>query len=107
MEIWKEVIMEQTVSLDPCDIEVDALIIASDPYCGSICTGTAYMQKIRKIESCFLRARRLKNYLEDCCHGMGSVDGVTSCKSRLHERGWILRCEVEREILEEALAWGR
>ena len=90
----KEVIMSK-LALTPCDIEVDALIIATVCNWGAYALA-AYMQKIKKIKV-LPTYKEIENYLKTIVR-MGSVDGVTK-EQAMSVDGFSL--EVEREILEE------
>ena len=90
----KEVIMSK-LALTPCDIEVDALIIATVSNWGAYALA-AYMQKIKKIKV-LPTYKEIENYLKTIVR-MGSVDGVTK-EQAMSVDGFSL--EVEREILEE------
>lgn len=88
-------VIEKKLSLVPCKVEVDALVIATVSNWGAYAL-TAYMQKIRKVK--VLPAfKEIRQYLETIVK-MGSVDGVT--KEQIPSvDGFSL--EVEKEILEE------
>lgn len=83
------------LALTPCDIEVDALIIATVSNWGAYALA-AYMQKIKKIKV-LPTYKEIENYLKTIVR-MGSVDGVTK-EQAMSVDGFSL--EVEREILEE------
>lgn len=89
----KEVISNE-LSLVPCKVQVDTLIIATVSNWGAYAL-VAYMQKMTGIKG-LLQFREIKKYLTQIVE-MGSVDGVTK-KPALSVDGFSL--DVEEEILD-------
>ncbi|BDF03029.1 DUF4392 domain-containing protein [[Clostridium] hylemonae] len=89
----KEVIRAK-LSLVPCEVEVDTLVISTVSNWGAYALA-AYMQQIKKIRL-LPKFKEIKKYLEAIVK-MGSVDGVTK-RQALSVDGFPL--EVEKEILD-------
>lgn len=83
------------LSLVPCDVEVDSLIIATVSNWGAYAIA-AYIQKLKKVEV-LPTYEEIERYLKSIV-AMGSVDGVTK-EHVLSVDGFPL--EVEKEILGE------
>lgn len=91
---FKEIITEK-LSLIPCDVEVDDLVIATVSNWGAYAIA-AYMQKMKKVKV-LPSYSEVERYLKKIVK-LGSVDGVTK-KQMLSVDGFSM--EVEKEILEE------
>lgn len=90
---YKQVIREE-LSLIPCDVETDSLVIATVSNWGAYAMA-AYLQKLAKVKV-LPDYEEVENYLRKIV-GLGSVDGVTKTQE-LSVDGFSL--EVEKEILE-------